>query len=55
MTMRVEPDLDTAHVEPDIERLVGEGLGADKGGVDSLGGIEVEDGWTIDCRVSMPL
>jgi len=41
VTIGVEPDLDTPHIEPDVEGLVGVGLGAEKGGVDSLGGVEV--------------
>ena len=44
MTMGVEPDLDAPHVEPDVEGLVGVGLGAEKGGVDGLGSVDVADG-----------
>ena len=44
MTMRVEPDLHTTHVEPDVVGLVGVGPGAEEDGVDSLGSVEVADG-----------
>jgi hypothetical protein len=40
MTMGVEPDLDTPNIEPDVEGLVGVGVGAEKGCVDGLGGVE---------------
>ena len=43
MTIRGEPYLDSPHVEPDEEGLIGMGLGAEKGGVDRLGGIEIAD------------
>jgi len=49
VTMGVKSDLDPLHIESGVEGSVGVGLGAEKGSVDSLGGVDVADG--VDDRL----